>query len=98
MSALSIIVVALIAAAAVALVLRPFFVDSDDGDDPAVVAEQAEAADAVARSLDAISEIDFDYRAGNLSEEDFVALDRRERARAIDMLRQRDRPTGHSDE
>ena len=42
------------------------------------------------RSLAAIREIEFDHRAGNLSDEDFAELDRAERARAVELLRRRD--------
>lgn len=46
------------------------------------------------RSLDAIREIDMDHRAGNLSDEDFEALDRDERARAVELMRRRDALAG----
>ncbi len=46
--------------------------------------------DAIDRSLRAIREIEFDHRAGNLSDEDFVALDRAERQRAAELLRRRE--------
>jgi hypothetical protein len=35
-----------------------------------------------------------DHRAGNLSPEDFAALDRAERARAVELMRRRDRLGG----
>ncbi|MFP5450969.1 MAG: hypothetical protein ACLGG9_04365 [Thermoleophilia bacterium] len=50
--------------------------------------------EALERSLAAIREIDTDHRAGNLSDEDFAALDRAERARAAELLRQRDAAAG----
>ena len=43
------------------------------------------------RSLEAIREIEMDHRAGNLSAEDFAALDQAERARAVELMRRRDR-------
>ena len=43
------------------------------------------------RSLEAIREIEMDHRAGNLSDEDFAALDRAERARAVELMRRLDR-------
>lgn len=46
--------------------------------------------DDLARSLDAIREIDMDHRAGNLSDDDFAELDREERARAVELMRRRD--------
>ena len=42
------------------------------------------------RSLAAIREIEHDHAAGNLSDEDFAALDRAERARAAELIRRRD--------
>ena len=42
----------------------------------------------------AIREIEMDHRAGNLSDEDFAALDRAERARAVELMRRRDREGG----
>ena len=42
------------------------------------------------RSLAAIREIEMDHRAGNLSDEDFAALDGAERARAVELMRRRD--------
>lgn len=46
--------------------------------------------EALERSLAAIREIEQDHRAGNLSDEDFGTLDRVERARAAELMRQRD--------
>jgi hypothetical protein len=42
------------------------------------------------RTLDSIKEIAFDHASGHLSDEDFSALDADERARAIELLRERD--------
>jgi hypothetical protein len=44
----------------------------------------------LARSFEAIREIEADHRAGNLSDEDFAELDRDERARAVELMRRRD--------
>jgi hypothetical protein len=52
--------------------------------------ERARVAEELERSLAAIREIEFDHRAGNLSDEDFAALDAAERARAVELLRRRD--------
>ena len=41
-------------------------------------------------SLEAIREIEMDHRAGNLSDEDFAALDAAERARAVELMRRAD--------
>lgn len=69
-------------------------------DDPTAAVraeEEARTADrerdleeALQLSLAAIREIDTDHRAGHLSDEDFAALDRAERARAAELLRRRD--------
>lgn len=48
------------------------------------------AEEELARSLEAIREIELDHRAGNLSDEDFAELDRDERARAVELMRRRD--------
>ena len=61
--------------------------------DPEGEARQAIQED-LDRSLEAIREIEMDHRAGNLSPEDFAALDRAERARAVELMRRRDRLGG----
>jgi hypothetical protein len=53
-----------------------------------------ELDDALNRSLDAITEIDFDHRAGHLSDDDFAELDENERARALELLRRKDAQEG----
>jgi hypothetical protein len=50
--------------------------------------------DGIDQSLRAIREIDFDHKAGNLGDADFAELDAVERARAAELLRQRDLPEG----
>ncbi len=52
--------------------------------------ELAEAQAALDRSLATIREIEQDHRAGNLSDDDFAALDRTERANAAELVRRRD--------
>lgn len=79
---LSVLLVALIAWPLVARASAP--VPEGGDDDLRAVEEELE------RSLDAIREIEMDHRAGNLSDEDFQALDREERARAVDLMRRRD--------
>jgi len=54
--------------------------------------KEHELEDALNRSLDAINEIDFDHRAGHLSDDDFRELDGDERARALELLRRKDSP------
>jgi hypothetical protein len=46
--------------------------------------------DDLQRTLAAIKEIEFDYASGHLSDEDFSTLDADERAKAIELLRERD--------
>ena len=53
--------------------------------------ERARLEEDVERSLAAIREIDFDHRAGHLSDADFAALDGAERARTAELLRRLDR-------
>ena len=53
-------------------------------------AELAGVEDDLIRSLDAIREIERDHRAGNLSDDDFAALDHEERAHAVALMRRRD--------
>lgn len=70
---------------------------------PVVRGERADAADADAgppeltrveedlqRTLESIKEIAFDHASGHLSDDDFSTLDADERARAIELLRERD--------
>ncbi|MDX6645960.1 MAG: hypothetical protein QOK40_1687 [Miltoncostaeaceae bacterium] len=53
--------------------------------------ERGRLAEEVDRSLTAIREIDFDHRAGHLSDDDFATLDGAERARTAELLRRLDR-------
>ena len=50
--------------------------------------------DEIDRSLHAIREIEFDHRAGNLSDQDFAELDSAERAQLATLLRRRDESSG----
>jgi Tfp pilus assembly protein PilN len=50
--------------------------------------------DEIDRSLHAIREIEFDHRAGNLSDQDFAELDGAERAQLAALLRRRDESLG----
>jgi hypothetical protein len=61
----------------------------DTPEDPVFASRHAIDED-LQRSLEAIREIDMDYRAGNLSDEDFAALDDAERARAVELMRRAD--------
>ena len=86
-----VLIVAVIALAAVAVVAWPLVTHrADDApEDPLAAARQAIDED-LQRSLDAIREIDMDHRAGNLSDDDFAALDGAERARAVELMRRAD--------
>lgn len=83
---LSVLLVALVAWPLVTRASAPL---PDGGDDDRRAVEEE-----LERSLDAIREIDMDHRAGNLSDEDFQALDRDERARAVELMRRRDAMSG----
>jgi hypothetical protein len=52
--------------------------------------ERARLEEDVERSLAAIREIEFDHRAGHLSDADFATLDSAERARTAELLRRLD--------
>jgi hypothetical protein len=88
------VLLAVISVLLVALVAWPLLTRQQDPlpayqeDDRRAVEEELQ------RSLDAIREIDMDHRAGNLSDEDFEALDRDERARAVELMRRRDALAG----
>lgn len=84
------LLVALIALGVVAAISWPLIHDR-----PQVVGEDSAAGgsdiqDALDRELQAIREIAFDHRAGNLSDADFAALDAAARASAADLIRRRD--------
>jgi hypothetical protein len=87
----AVLLTGLIAVVAVALVTWPLLHESADVTvvDPRADERQA-LNDEIERSLAAIREIEFDRRAGNLSDQDFAALDAQERARAAELLRRRD--------
>ena len=84
------VLIALISVLLVALIAWPL-VRGVSGAQPAAEADDLRAVEEeLQRSLDAIREIEMDHRAGNLSDEDFDALDRDERARAVELMRRRD--------
>jgi hypothetical protein len=91
-TAVAALLVGLVAVLGVSLVAWPLLQGSDEttpADDPAVERRRV-LEEEIERSLAALREIEFDRRAGNLSAEDFAALNAQERARAADLLRQRD--------
>ena len=82
--------IAILSVALVALIAWPLVSGrAPTAPDAAAQALQG-AEDDLARSLDAIREIDMDHRAGTLSDDDFAELDREERARAVELMRRRD--------
>ena len=86
-----VLLVALAALLVVALVAWPLVAARPDAPPPDLGAEARRDLDEqLALSLEAIREIEMDHRAGNLSDEDFAALDRAERARAVELMRRAD--------
>lgn len=84
------VLIALISILLVALIAWPLLRGAT-AEQPAAEADDLRAVEEeLQRSLDAIREIEMDHRAGNLSDEDFAALDRDERARAVELMRRRD--------
>ncbi|MDP4620755.1 MAG: hypothetical protein NWS72_00660 [Thermoleophilia bacterium] len=77
----------------VALVAWPLLTRSGELADTGDLDDRIAVDEELRQSLDAIREIDMDRRAGNLSDEDFTALDRDERARAVELMRRRDAMT-----
>jgi hypothetical protein len=87
----AILIVAATALALIAGVSWPLVTHraEDPPDDPVADARLALDED-LQRTLAAVREIDMDHRAGNLSDEDFAALDAAERARAVELMRRAD--------
>lgn len=92
----SALLIGLIALAVVTAIAWPLVsgrpADEQPGPDP----ERVELDAQIEASLRAIREIEFDHRAGNLSDEDFAELDRVERANAARLLRRRDQSSKSS--
>ena len=88
--AFSIVLLALLVLALVALVAwpllrpRPPAAEEDTPEALRWVEEELE------RSLTAIEELDFDHRTGAVSDADHAALDAAERARAVELMKRRD--------
>ena len=83
------VAVFLIAAAVVAWpIVRGDRVPDDDGAGP--VDELQRVDDDLQRTLTSIKEIAFDHASGHLSDDDFSTLDADERAKAIELMRERD--------
>jgi hypothetical protein len=82
------LIVAAVALVVIALVAWPLVARSAEEAPPDLEAETRRAVrEDLERSLEAIREIEMDHRAGNLSDEDYAALDRAERARAVELMR-----------
>ncbi len=80
-----------ISVALVALIAWPLVSRAASGPAPAEQMDDVMAVEEeLQQSLDSIREIEMDHRAGNLSDDDFAALDRDERARAVELMRRRD--------
>lgn len=89
------VLIAVLCVALVALIAWPLVSRSAAGAAPAEQLDDRRAVEEeLQASLDAIREIEMDHRAGNLSDEDFEALDRDERARAVELMRRRDAMAG----
>lgn len=85
------LLIAVVALVVVAAVAWPLLSRAPGAPPPDPRTEQRRAVqEDLDRSLEAIREIEMDHRAGNLSAEDFAALDRAERARAVELMRRRD--------
>ena len=87
----AVVVLGLVSLAVVAFVAWPLVARPAGAEPPAAGDdERRQIAEDLERSLAAIREITQDHRAGHLSDEDFAALDRDERARAVELMRRRD--------
>ena len=95
---LAVVLIVLVSLALAAVVAWPLLrrggedVPADPRED-----ELREVEAALTRSLSAIREIEFDHKAGTLTDEDFAALDADERARAVELIRRRDALAGEEE-
>ena len=87
---MSYVLIAILSVALVALVAWPLASRRPAPEPSAGDTVLTGVEDDLARSLDAIREIEIDHLAGNLSDEDFAALDAEERSRAVGLMKQRD--------
>ena len=94
-----VLIVAIAALVVVAIVAWPLVGASPDAPPPDPGDEaRRDVEEELARSLESIREIEMDHRAGNLSDEDFAALDAAERARAVELMRRADELRGQHDD
>ncbi|MFN8109733.1 MAG: hypothetical protein U0Y82_07785 [Thermoleophilia bacterium] len=92
MTVLVIAVVVVLCAGLGVLIAWPLLRASVDVAPPSVdEARRASVDDDLRQTLASIREIEFDREAGHLSDADFATLDAQERARAVALLRERDR-------
>jgi hypothetical protein len=89
--ALSITLLAVLALALVALVAWPLVRPRPPAGEEETPEALRRVEEDLERSLAAIEEIDFDHRAGAMSDADYAALDAAERARAVGLMKRRDR-------
>jgi hypothetical protein len=61
-----------------------------DPEESAAGQERKRVDDDLERALESIKEIEFDHASGHLSDEDFSTLNADERAKAIELMRERD--------
>ena len=86
-----VLIVSVAALVVVALVAWPLVGADSDAPPPDPDAEARRDVDQpLAAAREALREIEMDHRAGNLSDEDFSALDAAERARAVELMRRAD--------
>lgn len=88
------VLVAAVALAVVAAVAWPLLHERHQAEPAGEDEAERALQDEIDRSLRAIREIEFDHRAGNLSDEDFAELDGAERAQLAILLRRRDESLG----
>ena len=88
------LLVAVVALAVVAAVAWPLLHERHQSEPPPEDQAAQALQDEIDKALRAIREIEFDHRAGNLSDEDFAELDGAERAQLANFLRRRDGPLG----
>ena len=90
----SLVVIPIVGVVTVCLVLAlawPFLTIAPPSDAADTDDARRQVDDDLERSLQAIREIAFDRATGHLNDEDFTALDDDERARAVELMRRRDR-------
>ncbi len=91
----TVLLVSAVALVVVAAVAWPLVRERSESAETTYADERGRALqDEIDQSLRAIREIEFDHKAGNLSDADFAELDGAERSRAAELLRHRDATEG----